>query len=955
LFGSLLVKINSGFVSTGIYEEGYSQVFLQWLLISAASVVAIFGVLLIGRDLGMVPQNILGMGISYFEVFWPRAYHILQYFGLRNDMPEANAAGGASKAELRLVLLSKLTDTPQVQARRPMMSPLMRMDEYESSIQLVNQLGGQNSESLVYAQAARTILERYFEVKSGRGSSSRSRDDQQKCERTIGMAVSMVKRTCVAASSKRPSKATQMAWVAVMNIIGKLLDMAATVGLGSRTADISVCSLFGVLLDPRLDHMLVQHAGSDELVELNPLPVLTAVQLHHCKTESPSSPLAVEMLIRAMTRSALRRIGLQPDKDHRGMLEECLLVALGKGAQETHLRRNFSDRCRNAVRQGLVNNPEAVAEGIRVTISAYEDLGCKSPTQFDEAKALFSARAAQRTSSVKSSVGSVKGNKRRGNKRGHTTDDSMTDVELEKYANWYWGVYGALEDSNHACSDAGTCHNTALVATRDALLFSIGAAESEMSTMNLCFVLASMMAIPCLDWKDSRNDDEATRKIPGSQSFDLLIWHALGEKQPKPAQADADAVAAVGVEAAKARPLIGEHTRTELLATGLSWEVAEFAQSDILKQQATALAIALEGMQRGHTQPTAWPTALVSPLAEIGLSGVDALRCTNLLVVEMVLAHCGEMHKGGQGVRAYVKGTCKEAEIKRTAQELARVLSHLERTRNLLLLQKEAAKDGGSVVAGSGGDSSLNGGLAGGVEANHEHAPLALAEVEGVERFSDPPIAEIGDKGGRGEPSSLRRERSRRGSAPCLGSKRRGSFLATGAVQSTSPTLVHSSYSEPLDQLDQVRLENSQLRIELQQLHREQADLQRKMTEMEQREQGHVIMRTESTIAHRQRQKATALSANADKGFSFANAKIANLQERHGASKRANEAATAALALPSPAAAPGSELDGMVSRQRLQEVTARSIAGTRNGKPEPRPGDNGSKFALIAPTHRVII
>jgi hypothetical protein len=375
--------------------------------------------------------------------------------------------------------------------------------------------------------------------------------------------------------------------------------------------------------------------------------------------------------------------------------------------------------------------------------------------------------------------------------------------------------------------------------------------------------------------------------------------------------------------------------------------VAEFAQSDILKQQATALAIALEGMQRGHTQPTAWPTALVSPLAEIGLSGVDALRCTNLLIVEMVLAHCGEMHKGGHGVRSYVKGTCKEAEIKRTAQELARVLSHLERTRNLLLLQKEAAKDGGSVVAGSGGDSSLNDGLAGGVEANHEHAPLALAEVEGVERFSDPPIAEIGDKGGRGEPSSLRRERSRRGSAPCLGSKRRGSFLATGAVQSTSPTLVHSSYSEPLDQLDQVRLENSQLRIELQQLHREQAqlhreqaDLQRKMTEMEQREQGHAIVRTESTMAHRQRQKATALSANADKRSSFANAKIVNLQERHGASKRANEAATAALASPSPAAASGSELGGVV---------------TRNGKPEPHPGDNGSKFALIAPTHRVII
>jgi hypothetical protein len=334
-----------------------------------------------------------------------------------------------------------------------------------------------------------------------------------------------------------------------------------------------------------------------------------------------------------------------------------------------------------------------------VTIAAYEELGCKShesPTQFEDATALFSARAAQRTSSVKSSVGSAKGNKRKGKMRGHSMDGGMTDVELKEYAKWYWGVCGALEDSNYACSDAGTCHNTALVATLDALLISIGAAESKMSKMNLCYALSSLVAIPCLHWKDSRNDDEVTRKLPDSQSFDLLVRHALGEKQPQPAQADADAVAVVDVEAAL---LTGEHIRTELLATGLSREVAEFAQSDILKQQATTLAIALEDMQRGHTQPTAWPTALVSPLAEIGLSGVDALRCTNLLVVEMVLAHCEERFKEGQRVRAYVKGTCKEAEIERTARELARVLSHLERTRHLFLLEEEATKDGGSAVA----------------------------------------------------------------------------------------------------------------------------------------------------------------------------------------------------------------------------------------------------------------
>jgi hypothetical protein len=55
LFGALLVKINSSYQSSGLYEEGYSYALLEWGLICVAAAVGILGLLLILDDLRIVP------------------------------------------------------------------------------------------------------------------------------------------------------------------------------------------------------------------------------------------------------------------------------------------------------------------------------------------------------------------------------------------------------------------------------------------------------------------------------------------------------------------------------------------------------------------------------------------------------------------------------------------------------------------------------------------------------------------------------------------------------------------------------------------------------------------------------------------------------------------------------------------------------------------------------------
>jgi hypothetical protein len=50
LFGALLAKFQTGFNSNGVVEMGYSFATLQWLLISTAVCVALFGILIITKE-----------------------------------------------------------------------------------------------------------------------------------------------------------------------------------------------------------------------------------------------------------------------------------------------------------------------------------------------------------------------------------------------------------------------------------------------------------------------------------------------------------------------------------------------------------------------------------------------------------------------------------------------------------------------------------------------------------------------------------------------------------------------------------------------------------------------------------------------------------------------------------------------------------------------------------------
>ena len=52
LFGALLSKFNSGFVSTGAVEQGYSYATLQWFLIGTAAFVGLFGLSIVTKEAG---------------------------------------------------------------------------------------------------------------------------------------------------------------------------------------------------------------------------------------------------------------------------------------------------------------------------------------------------------------------------------------------------------------------------------------------------------------------------------------------------------------------------------------------------------------------------------------------------------------------------------------------------------------------------------------------------------------------------------------------------------------------------------------------------------------------------------------------------------------------------------------------------------------------------------------
>ena len=92
LLGALLVKFHTGFTSNGVSEEGYSFAMLQWLLISTAACIGVFGTLIIAKEYG-------AGGISV--VLHSAAVPADPFAHVANRISEAAASSGAGGATTR--------------------------------------------------------------------------------------------------------------------------------------------------------------------------------------------------------------------------------------------------------------------------------------------------------------------------------------------------------------------------------------------------------------------------------------------------------------------------------------------------------------------------------------------------------------------------------------------------------------------------------------------------------------------------------------------------------------------------------------------------------------------------------------------------------------------------------------------------------------------------------------